>query len=246
MEWFHLEDTWLQKLLPDGIAVPSTTVITGPGGAGKPLVGAMLVNSWLKQGGTLVHLLINFDRGYSEKLLRHFKLDVDKYSDKIVYVEFDPELDGIERHAKNLIKANLLKADTFEAAIRQAETLLPASEAQPLIYGSALNMLLFSPSYGLSIYQKIKELLQARNNYLFTIANNIFEDQAASWENTADNLFVSRVKGIMKLGFKVVKMRSGAFNTSETTIPLSEEELRAIRAAADAARKNLIPVLRKI
>jgi len=87
---------WIRQLLPDGIPIPSSTIITGPGGAGKPLIGAVLADAWLKQGGTLVHLLVNFDRTYSEKLLMNFEKDLETYSGKIVYVEFHPEKDGVE------------------------------------------------------------------------------------------------------------------------------------------------------
>lgn len=29
---------WLNELLPEGISIPSSTLISGPGGTGKPLV----------------------------------------------------------------------------------------------------------------------------------------------------------------------------------------------------------------
>ncbi len=246
MEQFQANVFWLQKMLPAGIPFPSTTVITGPGGAGKPLIGAILVNSWLEQGGTLVHLLINFDRTYSEKLLRDFQLDLGKYADKIVFVEFDPELKGIRQSSENMLQANLLKAEVFQDAIRQAKALLPKSDLGSLVYGSALNMLLFSPTFSVSIHQKIKKIVQSGENYLFTIANNTFNEQATVWENEADNLFATHVTGIMRLGFRVLRLCKGDFNTNETAVPITENELRRIRLEADAARKNLIPMLRKI
>jgi len=246
MEQFQTAVPWLQKLLPDGIPIPSATIITGPAGAGKPLVGAVLLDSWLKQGGTLVHLLINFNRDYSERLFLNFDRDFNKYSDKITYVEFDPEMDGLEKSAKNMLQANLLKADIFDAAIRQAKALLPESKLGPLVYGSALNMLLFSPTYGAGIHKKISAILQSRENYLFTIANNTFEEQVAEWESMADNLFFTHGTGIMRLGFKVLKLRDGRFNKEEVRVPLTEDELYTMHSEADTARKHLIPIIRKI
>lgn len=246
MEQFQIAIPWLQKILPEGIPIPSTTIITGPGGAGKPLIGAMLLDSWLKQGGTVVHLLINFDRDYSDRLLLNFDKDFNKDSSKIAYVEFDPEMDGLEKIDKNVLRANLLKADIFDAAIRQAKALLPESKLGALVYGSALNMLLFSPTYGAGIFQKISALLQSRENYLFTIANNTFEEQVTAWESLADNLFFTHGTGIMQLGFKVLKLHSGRFSKDEVGVPLTEDELYTMHSEADTARKHLIPVIRKI
>ncbi len=246
MKSYQIDFPWMQQLLPDGIPVPASTIITGPGGAGKPLIGAVLADAWLKQGGTLVHLLINFDRGYSEKLLLNFYKDLDTYSDKIVYVVFDPEMDGVEKTGPDMVKANLLKPDNLDSAILQANQLLPSSDLGSLVYGSALNMLLFSPTYGAGIHQKIVELLQSNDNYLFTIANNSFEEQIAVWEKIADNLFFMHGTGIMHLGFKILRVSEGRFSKDEVGVQLTEEELSTMRAEADISRKHFIPTIRKI
>ena len=129
MEQFQIAIPWLQKILPEGIPIPSSTIITGPGGAGKPLIGAML---------------------------------------------------------------------------------------------------------------------QSRENYLFTIANNTFEKQVAEWESLADNLFFTLGTGIMHLGFKVLKLHSSRFSKEEIGVPLTEDELYTMHSEADTARKHLIPIIRKI
>ncbi len=41
---------WLDDLLPEGILVPSSTLICGPGGTGKPLVEFAFVDAWLRAG----------------------------------------------------------------------------------------------------------------------------------------------------------------------------------------------------
>lgn len=46
--------TWLDELLPEGIIIPSSTIISGPGGTGKPLVELAFAAAWLKAGGSLV------------------------------------------------------------------------------------------------------------------------------------------------------------------------------------------------
>ena len=237
---------WLDALLPEGIPFPSSTVITGPGGAGKPLVGAMLADAWLNNGGTLIYLLINSEREYAQSLLRHFEQDIGKYKDQIVYVEFDPLMDGVEKISSNSLRANLLKPENLDLALSEAKVLLPESDTGNLIYGAALNILLFSRTYGEAIHKKFLSLMKSDENTLFTISNNSNEEQAAQWEEAADNLFFTHGKGIMHLGFKIERMNHVAFSDEEIDIPLTEDELRSMRSEADKSRKHLIPMIRKI
>lgn len=237
---------WLDKLIPEGIPIPFSTVITGPGGAGKPLIGAMLADAWLKKGGTLIHLLINSDREYARSLLQHFEKDIEKYDNQIVYVEFDPLMDDVEKRGPNILRANLLKPENLDLALNEAKVLLPESATGHLIYGAALNILLFSETYGEAIHKKFLALIKSKENTLFTISNNTNEKQAAQWEEAADNLFFTHGKGIMHLGFKIEKMSDVAFTDKEVDVPLTEHELRSMRSEADKSRKHLIPIIRKI
>ena len=50
MKTLELEQGWLQKLLPEGLPYPTSTLISGPGGTGKPLVELAFVSSWLRAG----------------------------------------------------------------------------------------------------------------------------------------------------------------------------------------------------
>ena len=54
---------WLEELLPEGLPVPSSTLISGPGGTGKPLVEFAFVASWLKAGGSLIGLPLQYPKG---------------------------------------------------------------------------------------------------------------------------------------------------------------------------------------
>lgn len=65
----HLCQDWFDKLLPEGLPVPSSTIISGPGGSGKPLLGAVILSVWLRRGGSTLIFLINSDRTYAEHLL---------------------------------------------------------------------------------------------------------------------------------------------------------------------------------
>ena len=91
MKHFTLEYDWLRPILPEGISVPSSTIISGPGGSGKPLIAGMFLASWLKQDGSLIYLLINSGREYAEKVFASCGVDGSTYKDRIVYIDFDPQ-----------------------------------------------------------------------------------------------------------------------------------------------------------
>lgn len=50
---------WIDGLLPEGFPFPSSTLISGPGGNGKPLLASLFLSVWLKHGGSAIILLIN-------------------------------------------------------------------------------------------------------------------------------------------------------------------------------------------
>ena len=54
---------WLEELLPEGIIIPSSTLISGPGKTGKPLVEFAFVDAWLKAGGSLIGVPLQYPSG---------------------------------------------------------------------------------------------------------------------------------------------------------------------------------------
>ena len=86
---------WLDRLIPDGLRIPSSTLISGPGGSGKPLIAAMFLAAWLKKGGSAIALLINSDRAYLEHLLEMNGILSKNYSSRIFFVDFNPDLNTI-------------------------------------------------------------------------------------------------------------------------------------------------------
>ncbi|MGD9898551.1 MAG: hypothetical protein AB7T22_05435 [Calditrichaceae bacterium] len=246
MKSLKIRQKWMEELMPSGIPVPSSTLISGPGGAGKPLIGAVIADAWLNQGGSLIHFLINFDRVYADKMLNLFNPDLEKYKDRIVYVEIDPLIEGIEKTNDVTLRGNLLIPENVDTAIREAKAMLPETESGSLIYASALNMLLFSKSYNQAIHDKFLEIIGGGENCMFTVATNTFEDQISQWENKADNLFYSRSTDQMRLGFSILRLKDNSYRSDEVEVPLTEDELVSIRAEANKARKHLIPVIKQI
>jgi hypothetical protein len=238
--------SWLDPVLPEGLPYPLNVVISGPGGAGKPLVAAMLNAAWLRNGGSLVHLLVNFNRDYAEKLLTLFLPEIKNYENQISYIEFAPKMEGMEIVAPGMLRANILKPDTFDLAVEQAKKELGPSQLGPLVYGSAMNMLLFSKTYGKAIYQYLTEQVTHAKNNLYTIANTVFEDEMDALEKAAKNLFYTHSEGILHLKFQIRKMVGVSFSKEEVPVPLTEEELHNVRMEAEKARQNLIPIIRNI
>ena len=53
MKTLKTEISWIDETIPEGLPLKSTTVITGPGGSGKPLIGETFVSAWLKKAEVL-------------------------------------------------------------------------------------------------------------------------------------------------------------------------------------------------
>ena len=246
METFKIEQEWLKNILPKGIALPSSTLISGPGGSGKPLIAGMLLSSWLKQGGSVIYLLINSGREYAEKIFSVYGLDAQNYQDRIFYIDFDPNLEAWEKIGNDHVKANLLQAENWDLMIKLAMTQMNTENHLPIIFGAALNILLFSPTYRQQVFAKLREIIQSEENSLFTISNNVFEDKMQQLEQAADNLIFTHAGQNMELHLRIERMRDVPFSKEEVVVPLSEHELRSMRSEAERMRKHLIPLLKSI
>ncbi len=246
MKFFHPDVEWLKPLLPQGIPVPSSTLLSGPGGSGKPLIASMILASWLKQGGRLIYFLINSDRRYAVRLLNHEQISPFYESGQIVFIDFNLKSDVIQTVAENEWQANLLYEEHWERILTMASDTVGRRGNRPMLFAPALNMLLFSPTYGQTVFNKIRSLLASDWHSLFTISNNVFEDRMQLLETECDNLFASHGFGQMRLAFRVEKMKGVSFKPEEKEVPLSEEALRNIRTEAEKARKHLIPEIRKM
>lgn len=246
MNTFTVEQDWLRQAMAQGILIPSSTLISGPGGSGKPLMAGMLLASWLKQQGDIIYLLINSDRHYAEKVLSLYGIDAHQYEGRIFYIDFDPQIEGWEEVAPFQLKANLLHPEIIDKTIQIAQKNLKTQDKPPLIFGAALNILLFSPTYGTAVFNKFYQMVQQGTHCLFTISNNVFEEQMAQLEAAADNLIFMHSEKIMELHLRIEKMKEVPFLKKDIIVPLSEDELRDMRSEAEKMRKHLIPMLRKI
>lgn len=245
MVHIKIDAEWIDRLLPDGFLFPSSTLISGPGGSGKPLISSLFASSWLKNGGTVTILLINSNKEYELKMLSLFGIQQQKFSRQLFFVDFDPETDTVQETSDDLLTANLVKPDIWDKVVAISQRRIGAGGPGNLLLGAALNLLLFSETYRKDIVRKIKTVLQ-KENCIFSVSTNIFSDEVLVLENSADNLMFARAEKPMKLFFRIDRMKDVSFLPDEVRVPLSEHELRSIRVEAEAARKHLIPIIKRI
>jgi len=239
---------WFDKLLPEGLPVPSSTIISGPGGSGKPLIGAAILAAWLRRGGSALMFLINSDRTYTEHLLTLYGISLSEYRSKIVFVDFDPNVDSIEQMQSDLIKVNILRPELLDKTIETGLGLLRSPKQEVMLYGSALNILFFSPTWGETIFEKWKAIFSHREQLtlVFSVSTSAFRRKIEQLEELADNLMYSRMEKPMSLRFRIARIQGAQFETEEVGVPLTEKTLADLKAETIRVRKQIIPIVSEI
>jgi len=250
MKTVQAKQEWLKKLLPEGFPYPSSTLISGPGGTGKPLVVFAFVSSWLKAGGSVIGIPLQYPTTDFVKvsMKKLYGMDVEKYRDRIVYLQFDPTVDAIEQSDKETLKANLLKPEVWDRALDDASKMLESSDNGIMVFASALNLLLFSPTYKDEILRKINEIIlnDRSKTFVFSVSTSAFKEDIKIWEESADNLMFTRMEKPMKLFFRIERMKDARFSDEEIMVPIPKEILEDIRETAEHTRSRIIPAVSKI
>lgn len=252
---FHSKFEWLDRLMPDGIPIPSSIVISGPGGSGKPLIGLAFVASWLCQGGKVIIVPIQFpDRTYTEDhLAQLYRVRLSDHVGSFFFVkldiDLDPETGVIEQIGPNEVRANLVNPETWTRVLDQAEQAVGPSELGTLVYSSGLNLLLFSPTYGERMLFRLESMLREdkSRSYLFMVSSSVLKEKVAMLEQAADHLMLARMTEPEKeLYLWVLRSRSVPHLGDSILVPFGREVLKTIKETADASRVVQIPAIRKI
>jgi KaiC/GvpD/RAD55 family RecA-like ATPase len=243
---------WFEEVLPEGVAVGETTVITGPGGSGKPLVGFAVVESWLAAGGSVVFLLTNSGREFvAETMAELYDVDVADYDDQLSFVDFDPELEptveAIETSSEGMVRANLLDGDVWTDAIDGAAEGLTDNGPGTLVFATALNLFLFSPTYREESLEAFLETVEREDDrtYLFTVSTSAFEDDIARVESAADTVLLTEMEG-QRLRLRGERSASVEVSTAFVDVPFSPEQIGTIKSVSEETRTSLIPTLKEI
>ncbi len=240
----------LDKLFPEGFPINTSTLVSGPGGSGKPLIGYLFASGWLKNGGNVVFILTSTSLEYLKNTMKILGTDLNNYADNIFFIELDPQIEDIERISEKYIKANFVKPEVWDEMLKLAGDYLrdKTSEIGTMVSAAALNLLFFSPTYGKKIHKRIEETLKEDKSktYFFTVNSDAFKNLVEELENVADNLMFSRMEKPMTLYLKIARMKDVSFIGEETKVPLSKEILEEIRKEAERGKKDLIPMIKRL
>jgi len=255
MKRFYTHRKWMDQLMPEGLPIPSSTVISGPGGSGKPLIGLAIAASWLQQGGKVTLMSLQYpDRRWTEDdLSRLYDLHLSSYAGSFFFVRFDPELeptaDAVQRTRDDEIVANLVSPEAWKASLELADQALGPSEFGTLVFASALNLLLFSRTYGKCMLAYLTTILREdkSHTYLFTVSSSALKEMIAELESAADHLmFTDMDRRERTLQLRVARLKGAPYIDETIVAPFSQETLQAIKQMADASRVTRIAAIRKI
>ena len=246
MDHLFTQQDWFDQLLPKGLPIPSLTLLSGPGGSGKPLIGNVVTASWLRQGGSVVFMPLQYpDHSFIvEGLQKISQLDLDLYQDRIAFIELDPSIEGLGLADGNKFKANVVKPDVWDAAIEQACQMVPEEGPGILLFASALNLLLFSPTYKKGILEKMKGAARGGNKwtYLFSASTTAKSEEIKELEAAANNLIMTRsTKSPFRLYMQIERIGGENCVSDEIEVPFSADVLMGVKEVADHSRKKVIP-----
>ncbi len=251
MNTLYMQQEWFDRLLPEGLPIPSSTLLSGPGGSGKPLIGNVIVAAWLRQGGSVVFMSLQYpDHSFIAAGLKNLsQLDLDEYKHKISFIELDATLEDMTPPMDNRFRANVVKPEVWDAALERACSMVPDEGPGILIFISALNLLLFSPTYGEGILEKMKAIArgESKYTYLFSASTTAKAEEIAELEAVVDNLIMTHsTKSPFQLYMQIERIKGVSFVSEEIQVPFSAEVLTGVKEAADHSRKRVIPLVSKL
>ena len=145
------------------------------------------------------------------------------------------------------------KLDAFHpylaAVIKRACALVPDEGPGILIFVSALNLLLFSPTYGKGILVKLKATAQGKkqHTHLFSASTMAKAEKIAELETVVDNLIMTHsTKDPFRLYMQIERIKETVFVPSENEVPFSADLLTGVKEIADHSRKRVIPLVSKL
>lgn len=251
MKRIDLDQPWFNELLPEGYPVPSSTLLTGPGGSGKPLIGNVIVASWLRRGGSVVFMSLQYpDHSFIAAGLRKVaRIDLNDYQDRIAFIELDASLDSMTPVDGNRFSANMVKPEVWDLAVQKACQLVPEKGPGILVFASALNLLLFSPTYHLGILEKLKAAAQgnASISYLLSASTTAKKEEISQVEDAASSLIETHsTKSPFRLYMQIKRIQGVPFIGDEIEVPFSPDVLKEVKEVADHSRKKVIPLVSKL
>lgn len=246
----HSDIPWMKEVFKEGFETRQSILISGPGGSGKPLVELGFVDAWLKAGGTVLGIPLQYPSlsMVEVSLEEIYGTRLKDYQGQVAFIRFDPLLKKEIIREGHIWHANLIKEGVWEKTIDDAVDSLPASPIGTLVFGSALNLLLFNDRYRMTMKDAIKKTLtdSGSKTVIFTVSNNVFESDVKVWEDSADNLMVTSLDKEKVLRLNVIRMKSVSYHHEETIIPIDVMTLQEIEKTAKKTRTKNVQAIRSI
>jgi len=251
MNTLTISEPWLAQLLPQGWPLGTSTLITGPGGSGKPLIGNAVTASWLSAGGSVVFLSLQYPSHtfIAEALRRVSGVDLGGFADRVAFIELDAEMEGMEEVDCHHIRANLVMPSMWTESLLTARAMVPDAGPGILLFGSALNLLLFSPTYGAGTLQEMKATLTRDEGVtsLFSVSSSAKREMIAELETVSDNLLLAHsARDPFRLFVRIERMKDVPFDGTEIQVPFSPELLGEVKEVAEHSRRRVIPLISSI
>ena len=136
-----------------------------------------------------------------------------------------------------MLKTNLLKPEVWDQSLELASNALAHNNNNNLLFGAALNLLFFSKTYRDVLVRKLVSILQ-KENCIFSVSTNVFQDKIEQLENTADNLMFARSEKPMRLYLRIAKMKGVSF-LKKAGFKYNQKDLKSRRGRLTLAEKAL-------
>jgi KaiC/GvpD/RAD55 family RecA-like ATPase len=247
----YTHQEWFDRLLPQGLPIPSVTLLSGPGGSGKPLIGNVIVAAWLRQGGSVIFMSLQYpDHNFiGTSLKRVAQLDLNDYMGRIAFIELNATLEDLTPAEGNWFEANVVKPQVWDTALERACAMVPDEGPGILIFASALNLLFFSPTYGEAILEKIMATVQDEKGltYLYSVSTTAKAGMIARLEPVVNHLVMTRsTKKPFRLYLQIERVTGAPFHSEEIRVPIAVDVLTDVKEVADHSRKRVIPLVSKL
>ena len=245
---------WFDSIVPSGVPVPSSILISGPSGTGKPFVGLAVAGAWLKQGGRVIFIPIHaaYPSLFETGLKRVHDLSLQEYSGSHFFVLLDTELEpregAVEVAGSNAIRCNLLNPKVWREALAVASASM-GGDGPILVFASALNVLLMSPSYGEQFFLMLLDTIRDTGGltYLLAISSSILQKKSIVLEQAADHLFLMKRAGRAgQLQVRAARVRGAPFQIDPVPVPSLPELIEELQEEALASRRLLIPTVSRV
>lgn len=248
MNKLTLHYKWLNDVLPEGFPYPSSTVLKGPMGAGKPIIAEAFIASWLKEGGKLISMPLQFPYpAFSQENMKAlYGVDLNDYANQIVFVSFNPTSQVVEKNGENQLRANLVEPGQWHQVITHARALL-GNTGNIMLFATAINLPLVSDRKSADVIATIQNLFHADNKltFLFALSTSMVDERADKISKAADNVIEGDLTQDHYLRFRILRMKGAAYHTNKQKVPFApnllveaEERAKIYRTAPVKTIKN--------